>query len=47
MMIEGYVLKAVRMMIVEQKMEIHGPIGSQCLNMGIKSSVRVEHNLGV
>src|SRR5882724_7669001 len=46
MMIEGYVLKAVRMMIVEQKMEIHGPIGSQCLNMGIRAVSEVEHNLG-
>src|SRR5882724_11633004 len=29
MMIQGYVLKAVWMMIVERKMEIHG-IGSRC-----------------
>ena len=39
MMIGGYVLKAVQMMITEQKMEIHGRIGSQCLNMGDKSGV--------
>ena len=39
MMIKGYVLKAVQMMITEQKMEIHGQIGSQCLNMGDKSGV--------
>src|SRR5882724_8554363 len=43
MMIEGYVLKAVQMMIVEQKMKIHGRIGSQCLNMGISVESEVEH----
>src|SRR5882724_2731533 len=43
MMIKGYVLKAVWMMIIEQKMEIHGRIGSQCLNMGISVESEVEH----
>jgi len=38
MMNGGYVLKAVRMMIIERKMEIHGRIGSRCLNMGIERS---------
>jgi len=43
MMIEGYVLKAVWMMIVGWKMEIHGRIGSQCLNMRIRAESEVEH----
>ena len=43
MIIEGYVLKAVWMMIVGIKMEIHGRIGSQCLNMGINAESEVEH----
>ena len=42
MMIKGYVLKAVWMMIVGWKMEIHGRIGSQCLNMGINVESEVE-----
>jgi len=42
MMIESYVLKAVRMMIIGSKMEIHGRIGSRCLNMGISAESEVE-----
>ena len=34
MLIEGYVLKAVQIMIVGQKMEIHRQMRSQCLNKG-------------
>src|SRR5882724_1626645 len=40
MMIESYVSKAVWMMVVGSKMEIHGRIGSRCLNMGDKCRVR-------
>ena len=42
MMIKGYVLKAVRMMIVGRKMEIHRRIRSQCLNRGISTESEVE-----
>ena len=43
MMIESYVSKAVWMMIIGSKMEIHGRIGSRCLNMGINAESEVEH----
>jgi len=34
MHIEGYVMRAVQMMIIGWKMEIHWSMGSQCLNRG-------------
>src|SRR5882724_4356385 len=42
MLIGGYVMKAVRMMIVGRKMEIHRRIRSRCLNRGISVESEVE-----